>query len=203
MSEWRGGQIIVETAEETAAHAQPAPSTELEAERQRRAVAAEAEARARWQRAVASNGLLRLMELVEQRLKELPEYTSWLARRRALLPAVIAIAQDAKDCDLSGDLRAQVHRLHARIQAEDPLVSDAPAARRLLDVIRRYEFDREPDENGIVPGSDVPFVRGWTRELGWYSAPLPDGRAELLACERELARLEGATLKALRARRRG
>jgi hypothetical protein len=188
------GTVREEMPEERQAlEAPPPPPAPIEQERQRRAERARVAAAARWERGVREHGLLPLMEIVEQRLVELTAFLPELARRRALLPRVVALHQDILDLDLSRDLRRRVEALHRRIQGEPTMVHNAIPARRLLADIKSYDFDRGPDSNGILPADDTGLYRGWRQQLGCYTTPL--GAAEVAECAAELEALEAAVLR--------
>jgi hypothetical protein len=144
-------------------------------------------------------GLWPLMQLVEQRLVELKAFLPELARRRALLPRVVALAQDVLDLGLSRDLRDRIHALHRTINSEPALVANAVVARRLLDDIEAYEFGRAPDENGILPADNTGLFKEWRRQLGWHVAPLPP--VELASYTAQVEALVGEVLAAIRGKR--
>jgi hypothetical protein len=129
---------------------------------------ARAEAAARWERGVREHGLLSLMQIVEQRLVELAAFLPELARRRALAPRLVALAQDCLDLELPRALRHRIEALHRQVMAEPALVHNAIPARRLLDDIRAYSDFGWWDENPNL-------YLGWRKQLGWHIAPLPGG----------------------------
>jgi hypothetical protein len=195
-----GGEVREETEAEYEARHRPAPLTPIAVERERRAEIARVEAAARWDRGIREHGLAPLMEQVQRRLDELPAFLADLARRRALLPRVVALHQDCLDLGLSRDLRLRIEALHRQIQGEPTLVANAIPARKLLDDIKCYgDFYREPDENGIVPADHGGLYREWRRMLGWYVAPLPEPSAD--DCARQVEQLEAQVLRAIKGRR--
>lgn len=186
------GRVIQERPEETAAYEarqRPAPPTPIQTERARRAEAAQAEAAARWDGGVRTYGLAPLMALVEQRLAELKAYLPELEKRRALLPRVVALHQDVLDLGLPRELRLRIERLHARIQSEPTMITNAIPARRLLDDIAAYaDFGTEHESPHLLVG--------WRTCLSWYTAALGD--AAVAECTADLEALEAETLSAIK-----
>ena len=201
MADGEGGRIIEGPEEGPQADTASARSL-LEAERARRAQATQEERAAAWRAAMEREGLWPLMQVVEQRLAELPDVLAEHAGRQALAPRLVNLAQDVLAEGLGAAWSARVHALHREVTAECGLVGNAAAARTLLQDIARFTgYDQRPDRpdrNGILPADPSGWYRGWRQQLTWYVHPLPPASADRLT--REVERLESEVVAAIRQR---
>jgi hypothetical protein len=175
----------------------------LAEERMARQAAREAEQRARWEAGLKREGVWELMQLVEQRLAELPALAVDRAQRAALVPRAVRLAQDALDAGLPSEWERKVHALHRALTTDPLIVGNAPAARRLLAQICDFDpddFETHVDVNGYVRVKNPNLFAVWHRELQWYCAPVPAPSAA--ACRQALELLERDVLAVIRGERR-